>query len=246
MHKCETCKKEISVTAKVCPHCGLQRRVHFYNAYPVLTGIMGIIIFSSLFSCVKSSFKEDNKPIVVEKVNYEKIFSKFFNKELKQSPKSNWEYKGDKYTISAQLESITKESVLKYDYDNFPQHLRNIKHNLYIILYGVDDGIDTKGTEVLLKFNGGRLSCQDNPEKTTENCEIILKSNIGDKKEVIKIEKFDNHTSMRILDKEKFIDFIKENHLFTISIKVLYQKAKGYGDIGAADFKFRSADLMWE
>jgi len=54
MKKCKACQKEIDDKAKKCPHCQTDQR-NWFARYPIMTGLLGLIVFIVIISATGSS-----------------------------------------------------------------------------------------------------------------------------------------------------------------------------------------------
>lgn len=62
MKKCKSCQTEIDSKATKCPHCLTDQR-GWFRRHPILSGILGIVIFFVVIGAIGSNSSKNNPPI---------------------------------------------------------------------------------------------------------------------------------------------------------------------------------------
>lgn len=88
--QCKECKKEVSTSAKVCPHCGSKLKMGFLKK--AFIGIMGLFILLALIPSEKTPPKKD-------KTGFCRVHAEMYVQQNMKNPKSYEYVKFDLYKV---------------------------------------------------------------------------------------------------------------------------------------------------
>ena len=112
MKKCKSCQTEIDAKATKCPHCQADQR-GWFRKHPILTGILGLIVFFFIVGAIGSSGSKNTTPASNTTTNTNNTNSQPTATSVSKEPDVPTEYKSalNKATTYANTMHMSKKGV---------------------------------------------------------------------------------------------------------------------------------------